>query len=279
MMVVFAALTLALAGPVEANPQPGKAPLALLLSLEVEDMDRDIARQHEIALASRQRLSQAQRAAQRGIASTDEVEQEAADSRFQAARETEMAAVRALKAYQRDVLGGDAKADLDGEYALVLGVLASQEATARVEAAFRAFKFKQAQALSRRGAISKAERDAAEVEAGNAQAAVALMKTRQARLAWEQARGPVRKPADRAEVRRLERAYLRLSADHAAIVAEVARARFEQARDRARPGATPAELEPLQKARDAALAALDADRKRLDDLGPDSAPPPALPTP
>ena len=266
------ALTLALLGPVEVDARGGTPPIAVLLGLEVDDLDRDIKRQHEALLASRQRLAQTQRMAQRGIASADSVEQEAADARFQAARESEMAAVRVLKAYQRDLIAGAGKGDPEREYALVLDVLKSQEATARVESDFRAFMLKQAQALIKRGAISKAERDSAEVEATSALASVALLKARQARLDLENARRPAAKGAEPEQVRLLEVAHLRAVVEHATLAATAARLRFEQARDRARPPATPSELDPLRKALDEADATLAADRRRLEANDPPPAP-------
>jgi len=260
-------LTLALLGPVEAddaaNARPGRAALAFLLGVEVDDLERDTKRQHETVLASRQRLATAQRMAQRGFASVDAVEQEAADARFQEAREAEMTSVRILKAYQRDVLTGDSRPDARKEYELVLDVLKSQEATARVESDFREFKLKQALALSRRGVLSRPERDTAELEAANAQASVALLKVRQAGLALAHARRPGADRAEADEVPRLELAHLRALVEHETLAATVARSRFEQARDRGRPAATPAELEALQKVSDEATGTLAADRKRL----------------
>ncbi len=258
-------LALALMRPVEAadDVKPGRPALAFLLSVEVDDLERDAKRQHETVLASRQRLATSQRMAQRGLASVDAVEQEAADARFQQAREAEMSSVRLLKAYQRDVLNGATPADPNREFELVLDVLQSQEATARVEADFRGFKHKQAQTLWRRGAISRPERDSADLESANAQASVALLKTRQARLALLQARRPKEGRAVPGEVRRRELALLRAQVEHETLVATVTLSRFEQARERGRPSPTPAELEALHKTSEEAQAILAGDRKRL----------------
>ena len=268
---LLASLILLGAAPAQArvqpDPKPGLPPLAVLLGAEVDDLDRDLGHQREIASSSRQRLATAQRLAARGAASQDELEQEAADARFQEARVAEMAAVRDLKAYQRDVLAATLRADPAREYALVQDVLTSQEGSAQVEVDFRAYRKRQAQALHRRNAISLENRDRAELDADTALASVALLRARRAHVALEFARRPGAPRADPAELVRLEIDYARIRVAQDRISASIAHDRADLARDSARPKGTPvAQIEALNKAAEQADATLAADLKRLADL-------------
>lgn len=257
----------------QVNPEPGLPPLAVLLGAEVDDLDRDLGHQRVILGTSRQRLAAAQRLATLGATSQDELEQEAADARFQEARVGEMAAVRDLKVYQRDLLAGIGpgalKADPAREYALVLAVLKSQEATAQIEVDFRTFRRRQAQALHRRNAISRESRAQAELETDTARASVALLRARRSRLTLEFARRPGAPRAEVAERVPLEIAYRRALVDHGRLTATIAHARADLAlaRDRVRPKGTPAaENEALSQAAAAADAALTAELNRLEEL-------------
>lgn len=270
-MTLVLLLTLTLLGRAEAksDPRPSLPPLAVLLSAEVEDLDRDLDRQREAVVAGRQRLAAAQRLAMRGLSSRDEIEQEAADARFQEARAAEMASVRDLKAHQRDVLSGNARRDDRREFDLVMAVLKSQETTARIEADFRAYRLRQAQALYKRNVIAKLDIRQAELEANSALMSIALLRARQARLVLEFARRPGAKAADPAELTRLKVEYLRALVRHERMAAILARTRLDLARDRAL--SIPPnhdEIEGLQKASEQASATLAADRKRLAELDP-----------
>ena len=251
------------AEPTEAA-KPGLPPVAVLLTLEVEDLERDIGHQGEAVTTSRQRLAAAQKLGARGSASQDELEQEAADARYQEARLVEMKAVRDLKALQRDILSGTVAGDEEKEYGLVRAVLKSQEATAQVEADFRAYRQRQARLLLQRKAVSREFKANADVDAESALSAVTQMHVRQARLAREFALRPGAGPADSQETKRREIAFLRATLDHARQLAALAHARAAVVRDRVRvQGTSAVEIDGLRQAADAADARVAADAEAL----------------
>ncbi len=272
-LVVFLLLALPPETPsAESAPPAPLSPMALLLTLEVEDMDRDIGHQRETVASSRQRALATQKLGARGTASLDELEQEAADARYQEGRLVEMAAVRELKTYQRDILNGATTSDGSREYDLVKAVLSAQEATARVEADFRSYRQRQAISLLRRNAVSREYKDNVDVDAENAQVGLAMMRMRLARHALEAARRPVGGRSDPAEPSRREVDFLRATLEHDRHVAALAQARAAVARDRARgPSASASELESLRVAIESAEATIVADLKALEHA---EAPPP-----
>src|SRR3954467_3508327 len=97
------ALGLALLGQTKADPD--QFPLALHRSMEIDDLDREILRLHDTTLLKKAQLAASQRLAQRGLVARGDIERETSEVRFQEAREAETVAYRALKAYERDVMG------------------------------------------------------------------------------------------------------------------------------------------------------------------------------
>ena len=95
-------------------------PLALQKSMELDDIDRDIQRTHGAAVMKRAQLASSERLAKRGLVSQADLERETAEVKYQEARETELVASRAFKAYERDVRGLAIPPDERKAYALLL---------------------------------------------------------------------------------------------------------------------------------------------------------------
>jgi hypothetical protein len=274
-------LGLALAGQASndapaAKDAPASSLLALHMGTELDDLDYEIRRQESALNLARARLETTQRAVQRGTASRSELQQVTADVRSLEAREGEAVAFRALKAYERDLISGAAAADEEKAYMLVLDLLKKQEAMAQVELEFQAYRLKQDDALLARGAISRPERDAAELDYDTARLHVVLSRTRQAQLTLEHASKAGPKAADPADLPKLKTAYLQSRVQYYEIGTTIAKSRLDMAKDQLRHGRLAAsDVDHYQKAYDSADETLTAERKRLDD--PSAPPPTALP--
>jgi hypothetical protein len=255
---------------------PVSSVLASHVNMELDDLDFEIRRQESALQLARARLTTTQRAAQRGVASRSELEQVNADVRSLEAREAEAVAFRALKAYQRDVLSGAIAADDEKAHALVLDLLKRQEAMAQVEVDFQAYRLKQDDALLARGAISRPERDGAELDYDTARLHVALSRARQAQLALEHASNAGPKAAEAADLLKRKTTYLQARVQYYEIGATIAKSRLDMAKDQLRHGRIAAsDVDHYQKALDSADELLSAERKRLED--PNASPPTSLP--
>src|SRR5262245_38549540 len=91
--------------PTPPRSDPDQFPLALHRSMEIDDLDREIQRLHDTVLLKRAQLAASERLSLRGLVSRGDLERDRADLRYQEAREAESIAFRALKGYERDVLG------------------------------------------------------------------------------------------------------------------------------------------------------------------------------
>jgi hypothetical protein len=271
---VPAALLIGLLSLGQAKEDPAPSVLSSHLGMEIDDLDFEIRRQHDALQVARSRLAATQRSLQRGTASRSEVEQVGADVRSLEAREAEANAFRALKAYERDVLSGVAKADEERSFRLVLELLRAQELMAQVEVDFQAYRLNQDEALLVRGAISRPERDGARIDHDTARLHVALSRARQAQVTLEHAAGA--RPVDPDEVRRLKMAYLQARVRYYEIGLILARARLDMAKERLRLGRlSSSDVAFYQQAVDGAEALFTAERKRLEE--PDAPTPSTLP--
>src|SRR5690349_3677716 len=119
---------LAQSGPdSQTDANPDRFPLALHRSMEIDNLDREIQRFHDLVVLKKSQLAATQRLGQRGAASRSDVEREAASLRYEEARENEARAYRDIKIYERDVNGKVIKPDEKKEFALVLTWVKAQE--------------------------------------------------------------------------------------------------------------------------------------------------------
>jgi multidrug resistance efflux pump len=232
--------------------------------MEIDDLDREIQRIHDTFLLKKAQLASSQRLAQKGLVSRSDLEREVADVRYQEAREVETLAFRALKVYERDVLGRAIPPDEQRAYTLLLDWIKAQEAIAQVDVDYRGFHLKQTRALFQRRAVSRHEVDDAELDYNTALANVALSRSRQAQVAMELAARKGEKPYDPAEYQRLKAAYLKARIHYFEITAEGATNRLDIARERSRIGLIPtSEITLFQKAANDADDALAVEREKL----------------
>jgi hypothetical protein len=254
---------LALLGQAKADPD--QFPLALHRSMEIDDLDREIQRLHDTVALKKAQLGASQRLAQRGLISRGDLERETADVRYQEAREAEAAAFRALKLYERDVMGQAAPSDERKAYSLLLDWVRKQEAIAQVDADYRAYQLKQTRALFNRKAVNRQELDDAELAHNTAEASVALSRSREAQVLMELAARSGEKPYEPEEYHRLKGEYLKARVRYFEITADGARRRLEIARERSRAGLIPAsEVAVFERASSDADASLASERKNLE---------------
>src|SRR3954454_17494118 len=118
--------------PSQPKSDPDQFPLALHRSMEIDDLDRELQRLHDTITLKKAQALASQRLYQRGLLSRTDLEREASDVRYQEAREAESLAYRALKSYERDVLGQTVRQDEYKAYALLLDCVKKQGAIAQV---------------------------------------------------------------------------------------------------------------------------------------------------
>jgi hypothetical protein len=272
------ALTLIGQESAKAKVDPDQFPLALHWSMEIDDLDREIQRLHGSVLQKRTQLATGQRLAERGIMSRADLAAETASVRLDEAREAEMIAYRALKVYERDVLGHAAPPDEAKAYALLLDWVKKQEAIAQVDVAYREFLVRQSRNLYQRKAINRQELEDDELNLTMSQASVALSRSRQARVAVELAARKDEKALNPTEYARLRTEYLKTRVRYFEITAELAHRRLDLARDRSRRGLIPPnEIAIFEKKADDADTSLDEARKTLEAPEPDPTPAPTPP--
>lgn len=267
-------LGVALLSPAQAQPAPDHFPLALHRSMEVDDIEREIQRQHEVILARRAHLATTRHLVQKGAASRSDLEGELADVHFQEAKEAELIAYRNLKEYERDVLSRAIPADDALGYSLLLDLLKKQEAMAQVELDYRAQRLQQDQELYRRRVLTRSELDEAQIDYDSARASVALSQARQAQVALDLATRTGAQAPDPGEARRLKVEYLKARIRYYEVRAAGARSRLTSAQERARLGLIALDqVEIFQKVYDECQEDLATERKQLDEL--DDSPLPA----
>jgi hypothetical protein len=276
-MIITAVLGIVFLGQAPAEKaKPKLAPLALHLGIELDDLDLEVRRQHRAVLAARNRVEQTERAARRGVVSPEERQQVIADLRYQEAKEAEVLAYRAIKIYERDVLSGQVAPDAAKSLDLLVDLIKAQEAMAQADLDFRALILDHNQQLLQRGTISRQERDTTQLDYDVGRHNVALCEARLALVALQ--RGQLGIPNERhpSEIRRLKLDYLRARIRYYEIGADLAKLRFEMARDRLRINRISAEeVKDYETSYRDATAAVEAERKRLDN--PDADLPLSLP--
>jgi hypothetical protein len=246
-------------------PDPDQFPLALHRSMEIDDLDREIQRIHDTMLLKKAQLAGSQRLAQRGLISRSDLEKESSDVRYQEAREAETIAYKALKSYERDVIGQAVQPDERKAYALLLDWVRKQLAIAQVDVDYREYLLKQTRALSNRKAISRQELEEAELAYNTALASLALSRSRESQVLMELAARSGERPYNPAEYRRLKTDYLKARVRYFEVSADGAKRRLELARDRSRLGLIPAsEVALIERAAADALASLANERRALE---------------
>jgi multidrug resistance efflux pump len=260
------ALLLAIAWLGQPKADPDQFPLALHRSMEIDDLDRELQRLHDSVLLKRGQYNSTQRLAQRGLISRAELERDGAALRYEEAHEAETIAYRALKAYERDVMGRASAPDEVKAYTLLLDWLKKQETMARVDLDFKEYTLEQTRKLYQRKAISRQELEDAELGKNTARASVALSQSRQAQVVMELAARRGEKTYDDSEYARLKSDYLKARIRYFEIIAEGARSRLAIATERSRRGLIPTnELGFFQRATDDADSTLTAERRKLSD--------------
>jgi hypothetical protein len=258
------ALLVALALLGQRRPDPDQYPLALQKSMELDDLDREVQKVHDAAVLKRAQLASSQRLAQRGLVSRSDLERETSELRYHEAREAELIASRAFKAYERDVRGMAAPPDERKAYALLLEWVRKQVAIAQVELDHQEAQLKISRALLNRRAASRQEVDDAEVAYNTALAGVNLGRSREAQILLELAARTGEKRFDPTEVHRLKTEYLKARVRYFEVASDGARRRLDLARDRARVGLLPADdLATFERGAADAAAALEAERRAL----------------
>lgn len=252
-----------------AATDPDQFPLALHRSMEVDDLEREIRRQHDAVILKRIQEQTTRRLVEQGAASRGELRRVQADLRYQEAREAEMIAYRAFKQYERDVLGQKTTHDERTSYTLLLNLLKKQEAMALVEREYKAYAFQQLETLARAQAASRQERDTAELDLKAAEANLALSRARQKQVLMELEVRQGQLAPSSAEFIRLKSEALEARIAYHRTQVEGARRRAAQARDRqARGLISKAEVDLLDTAVQDAERALNGDLEQLRALKP-----------
>lgn len=261
------------AAPAQARNDPGRFPLALHRSMELDDLDREIRRQHDMVLVKRAELASTRTLARKGAVPPMDLAREEADVRYQEAREAEMVAYRAMKQYEHDVLARKTTADDAQGYSLLLDLLKKQETMASIELEYRTYTFKHVKLLKERNAASREEEEAAELDYHSAKAALALARAREAQVSLELAMRVGEKNFDRNEQYRLQADYQKALVTYAEVVTAGAKSRLEHALARGRGGEVEAAaIESLRRAYNDAIASLNKAKKDLEDLKPPKPP-------
>ena len=259
------ALIVGLALLVQNKPDPDQFPLALHRSMEIDDLDREIQRLHDTTLMKKAQLAASQRLAQRGLVARGDIERETSEVRYQEAREAETLAYRALKVYERDVMGQAISADERKAYALLLDWVRKQLAIAQIDVDYRDYLVKQNRALLNRKAVSRHEVQDAELAYNTAQANLALSRSREAQVMMELTARSGEKAYDPAEFKRLKSEYLKARVRYYEVTADGAQSRLEIARERSRLGLIPPnEISLFEQAAADAVTSLDSERKALE---------------
>lgn len=264
--------------PPAGRGDPDQFPLALHRSMEIDDIDRELQRLHDTVTLKRAQLGASQRLSQRGLVSRSDLERESADLRHHEAREAESLAYRALKSYERDVLGQVVVQDELKSYALLLDWVRKQGAISQVDADYRVYELKQTRALYQRKAVSREEVQNAEIAHDTAVASVALARAREAQVLMELAARTGDKAYDPVQYQKLKGAHLKARVSYYEVSAEGSRRRLEIARERQRIGLIPSsDLTVFEKDYKDALAALETQKKALADYEANPTPTPAKP--
>ncbi|WP_422930584.1 hypothetical protein [Singulisphaera sp. PoT] len=263
------ALLIALALLSQGKPDPDQFPIALHRSMELDDLDREIQRLHDSVLVKRSQFESSQRLAGRGLLSPAELERDGATLRYEEAHEAETLAYRALKEYERDVIGRAVSPDEVKAYSLLLDWLKKQEAMARVDLKYRDYCLDQARKLFQKNAVSRQEVEDTDVSKNMAEASVALSQSRQAQVSMELAARKGEKSYDSAEYEKLKGDYLKARIRYFEIVSKGARNRLAFAQERSRRKLIPVEeIAIFRKAVSDADANLAGERQKLEQAQP-----------
>lgn len=272
-MILAAAAIAQAPGATRERPDAGLFPLALHRSMELDDLDREIRRQHDVVLVKRSELATTRKLARRGAVSPMDLEREESDTRYQEAHEREMIAYRELKRYERDVLARKVKADDAEAFKLLLNLLKRQEDMARVDLDFRTYTLQRLIELKKRTAVNRDEEEAADFDYHSSAASVALNQARQAEVAMQLAIRTGEKDFDRDRLSELERGYLKARVRYAEIQVAGAKSRLDRARDRAQAGGVSQEaIDALAHAYEDAKAELARERMELSNVKPPKPP-------
>ncbi len=273
MILAAAAAIAQTPGTTRERPDAGLFPLALHRSMELDDLDREIRRQHDVVLVKKSELATTRKLARRGAVSPMDLEREESDTRYQEAHEREMIAYRELKRYERDILARKVKADDAEAFKLLLNLLKRQEDMARVDLDFRTSTFQRLLELKKRTAVSRDEEEAAEFDYHASAASVALNQARQAEVAMQLAIRTGERDFDRDRLSELERGYLKARVRYAEIQVAGAKSRLDRARDRAQGGGVSQEaIDALAHAYEDAKAELARERMELSNVKPPKPP-------
>ena len=240
-------------------------PLALHRSMEIDDLDREIARIHDSVLLKNAQLQSSKRLAQKGLFSRADLEREIADAKYQEALEAETISYRAIKAYERDVSGQAAVSDEKKGFTLVLDWVRKRAAMAQIDLDFKTYQVKQSRALFAKNAISRQELDEAELGYNAALAGLELSRSREAQVLMELDTRNGEKVYDDEAYHKLREDYLRSRLRYFEINLEGAKRRLSLARERSKlKMISDSEVDLIQKAYDDMAANVDAEKKALE---------------
>jgi hypothetical protein len=265
-MATILALTLTLT-MLGQGAAPDPFPLSLYRGMELDDLDREIRRQQEIVLMRKSQIENTLKLSTRGLVSRDEAQRQLTDVKLQEARKDELLAYRAIKAYERDVLVGEAAPDETVGYRLLLNLLVKQEGMGRVELEYREFRYRQEVALFQRKATSRYEHDLALLDYEAAKGNVEISRARQAQVAMEWAARSGLRPHDPEEFARRKEDYLKARIRYTEVRIAGLRKRLTMAEQSRQAGLIgDGEVETLRALLESALEDLDSERKLLEDL-------------
>ena len=240
-------------------------PLALHRSMELDDLDREIARIHDTVLLKNAQLLASKRLSQKGLYSRSDLEREIADAKYQEALEAETISYRAIKAYERDVYGQAAVSDEKKGFSLVLDWVQKRAAMAQIDLDFKTYQVKQSRALHAKNAISRQELDEAELGYNASLAGLELSKSREAQVLMELATRNGETVYDAETYHKLRGDYLRSRLRYFETNLEGAKRRLGLARERNKIKlVADSELVLIEKAYDDMAANVAAEKKNLE---------------
>ena len=240
-------------------------PLALHRSMEIDDLDREIARIHDTVLLKNAQLQSSKRLAQKGLYSRADLERETADTKYQEALEAETIAYRAIKVYERDVSGQAAVSDEKKGFTLVLDWVRKRAAMAQIDLDFKTYLVKQSRALFSKSAISRQELDEAELGYNAALAGLELSRSRESQVLMELATRKGEAVYDDVAYHKLREDYLKSRLRYFEINLEGTKRRLTLARERSKLKLIPeSELALIEQAYDDMAANVASEKKALE---------------
>ena len=209
-----------------------QSPLGLRLSVELDNLDLEIRRQHETVVLKRANLKTSQRLNTRGVTTAADLEKDAAELRYEEAREAERISNRTLRAYEFDASTRTVPVDDVKHYQFLLDWLKAQESMYQAEADLRAVPLEQERRLRRRGLFDPWKTCQFQIDFDTARASLIQTRARLAVVALDVAARSGQKALDPEEKHRLDTAYYQACVQTKEVVAADAKVVLDMATKR-----------------------------------------------